>query len=287
MSESDEPTRDLTQLSDLSERDHYALQPLAWLAGGSDRGQRHETNQDALCVAGAETDQGPMAVLVISDGVSTSLGSEAAALAASRAACDHLVAALHGEPDQMTLSAALTTSFDAANRAVQLAPTPGPEPGSCTLIAAIWHRSRVVVGNVGDCRAYWLGDDGEHRLLSTDDSMAQVAVEMGMSREEAERGFHSHAITRWLGPDAADVTPRQEHFQPSGPGWLLVCSDGLWNYASDPADLADVLSGMPLAEGPGRVVQGLLDWANQQGGRDNISVALARLEPVIQGDVRG
>jgi serine/threonine protein phosphatase PrpC len=68
--------------------------------------------------------------------------------------------------------------------------------------------------------------------------------------------------------------------QVATPGWLLVCSDGLWNYASEAsalqvliADVAKTDAGaLPLA------VQ-LVAWANEQGGRDNISVALARHEP--------
>lgn len=289
MSESDEPTRDLTQLSEAPQRDHYLVAPLPWLAGASDRGQRHQTNQDALSVAGVNTEDGQIAVLVISDGVSTSLGAEEAALAAAETASAHLVEVLRSSPDQPTLAAGLTAAFDAASAAVLQAPVAAPEPGSCTLIAAVWHDQRVSVGNVGDSRAYWLGDDGEHRLLSTDDSMAQVAVEMGMSREEAEKGFHSHAITRWLGPGSVDVTPRQVHFQPSSPGWLLVCSDGLWNYASSPDELAAVVAQTPSHE-PTALASHLLDWANAQGGRDNISVAIARIEQVTgagQGAAHG
>ncbi|GAA1377826.1 PP2C family protein-serine/threonine phosphatase [Luteococcus sanguinis] len=283
MSESDEPTRDLRQQSDTQlpseagARDHYVMQPLPWLAGGSDKGLRHETNQDALSIAGRDTADGQVAVLVVSDGVSTSLGAEQAALAATRAASARLVEALAGEPEDDALTVALTSAFELANEAALQAPSPGPEPGSCTLIAAVWNHSKVIVGNVGDCRAYWFGSDGANLRLTTDDSMAQVAVEQGMSREDAEKGIHSHAITRWLGPGANDIAPRQETFQPTSPGWLLVCSDGLWNYASEPDDLATVLHANLTAE-PAGTVENLLAWANEQGGRDNIAVALARVD---------
>jgi len=70
------------------------------------------------------------------------------------------------------------------------------------------------------------------------------------------------------------------------PGWLLVCSDGLWNYCSAAEDLAKVVSQAsatsPALEGaaePLPLARALVAWANAQGGRDNISVALARIHP--------
>jgi len=67
------------------------------------------------------------------------------------------------------------------------------------------------------------------------------------------------------------------------PGWLLVCSDGLWNYCSAAQDLAAVVSQAsttsPEAAEPLPLARALVAWANAQGGRDNISVALARIHP--------
>ena len=71
-------------------------------------------------------------------------------------------------------------------------------------------------------------------------------------------------------------------------GWLLVCSDGLWNYCSAPEDMrvlvhnmVEQVSGGPAGADrdpdPAAVAQALVDFANEQGGRDNITVALARL----------
>ena len=67
-----------------------------------------------------------------------------------------------------------------------------------------------------------------------------------------------------------------------GPGWVLVCSDGLWNYCSEPqrprrpgGDARAARRGAdPLA-----LAAALVDWANAQGGQDNITVALARIDP--------
>ena len=71
--------------------------------------------------------------------------------------------------------------------------------------------------------------------LSLDDSVAQVRIAMGVSREEAENGPQAHAITKWLGRDSPDFSPRPASLTMAAPGWLLVCSDGLWNYVSEAA----------------------------------------------------
>jgi len=61
------------------------------------------------------------------------------------------------------------------------------------------------------------------------------------------------------------------------PGWLLVCSDGLWNYCSAPAALQALLAELATPDrAPLPLATALVDWANAQGGRDNITVALAR-----------
>ena len=67
------------------------------------------------------------------------------------------------------------------------------------------------------------------------------------------------------------------------PGWLLVCSDGLWNYCSEAQDLAALLqktaNTSPASAEPLALAGALVDWANAQGGQDNITVALARIHP--------
>ena len=59
----------------------------------------------------------------------------------------------------------------------------------------------------------------------------------------------------------------------------MVCSDGLWNYCSEAAPLADLVRQTAAAHGgePLATASTLVDWANAQGGQDNITVALARL----------
>ena len=92
--------------------------------------------------------------------------------------------------------------------------------------------------NIGDSRVYWLPDGGPAVQLTVDDSAAQQQIEAGVPRRSPRPSPQAHAITKWLGRDAPDVTPRTGQLEITGPGWLLACSDGLWNYASEPEALA-------------------------------------------------
>jgi len=143
-------------------------------------------------------------------------------------------------------------------------------------VAATVADGLIRVGSIGDSRAYWFGDDGVSWQLTKDDSMAQARMMLGMPREEAERSLQAHSITRWLGRNATDVNPALVELRPDSPGWVVVCSDGLWNYASSPEDLAAVFEEAKKVSGnPVELTESLVAWANSCGGRDNITVALA------------
>jgi serine/threonine protein phosphatase PrpC len=130
--------------------------------------------------------------------------------------------------------------------------------------------------NVGDSRAYWLPDGAPGVQLSVDDSVAQQMIAAGTPRHQAETSAQAHAITKWLGRDARDITPRVGELEVAGSGWVLVCSDGLWNYASEPEALVEQIRASGATD-PATLALALTDWANAQGGIDNITVTLARL----------
>ena len=263
-------------------RDHYTEQPAGWVAGCCDRGVKHHRNEDAIAVA-AEQAPGSRAVLVVCDGVSTSIDSDVASLAGARRARDVLAAGLPeglGTPASRVaaITAAVQRAATEANAAVIAHTATGSEnPASCTLSAAVLDGDLVVFGNVGDSRSYWIPDSGVAVQLSLDDSMAQARIEMGVSREEAETGPHAHAITKWLGRDSPDIDPQTGSMTLEGPGWLLVCSDGLWNYASEADELQGVVARLDTGgTDPLALAEALVRWACERGGKDNISAALAR-----------
>ncbi len=270
-------------------RDHFTEAPAPWVGGVCDIGRRHARNEDAMALAAS---QGPLqsAALVVCDGVSNSTDSHVASLAAARAARDLLDDPLpHGMglPEavlgsiEARLAEAVLRARDAVVRTTSDVTV--ADPPSCTFVAAVIDEGTAVVGNVGDSRAYWLPDAtaSAARQLTVDDSFAAEQIREGAARKQAETGPQAHAITRWLGVDSpGDLTPHTEHLRLDEDGWLLVCSDGLWNYCSDAAALGELVrSTVAQLEGgdPVALAQALVDFANTQGGRDNITVALARV----------
>lgn len=251
------------------------------VACASHIGLRHETNQDAAALG--IDGSGHHIVLVVADGVSSTEGAEECARVASHTARDYLAATMDqglpiNDDDTVTL---FERTFQKAHEAV----VSGSGPiGACTLAAAVATHDRIVVGNIGDTRTYWFPDDGDPVRLSIDDSMAQAQMDLGLSREEAERGMGAHAITKWIGASATDVAPRVMAYKPQQSGWLLVCSDGLWNHVPDAGDfarlMADLVSKAHTDDhghaSPAGVADGLIAYANNCGGHDNITVALWR-----------
>ena len=251
------------------------------VACASHIGLRHETNQDAAALG--IDGSGHHIVLVVADGVSSTEGAEECARVASHTARDYLTATMDqglpiNDDDTVTL---FERTFQKTHEAV----VSGSGPiGACTLAAAVATHDRIVVGNIGDTRTYWFPDDGDPIRLSIDDSMAQAQMDLGLSREEAERGIGAHAITKWIGASATDVAPRVMAYQPQQSGWLLVCSDGLWNHVPDAGDFARLMAD-PVSKAhtddhghasPAGVADGLIAYANNCGGHDNITVALWR-----------
>jgi serine/threonine protein phosphatase PrpC len=266
-------------------RDHMTAQPAPWVAAVSDRGRRHHRNEDAMALA-ADARPGSWAALVVCDGVSTSESSDVASLAAAGAARDVLARERGaGLASGRSLAALAQTRITAAGAAAAKAvatATPhdhGESPPSCTFVAALVEGPAVTVGNVGDSRAYWVPDDGTALALTVDDSVAAELVADGVPREQAESGPMAHAITRWLGVDSDDQAPTISRLEVEGPGWLLLCSDGLWNYCSEAAPLGRMVQDAAGSTGsdPAAMADALVNWANEQGGKDNITVALARL----------
>ena len=272
---------------------HFLVRPYPWAAGVSDKGLSHPKNQDFLAIAaGHDAQDRPFAVVAVSDGVSTSAHSAQAATIAARESAASLSQTLcDAQSAPGDAQRQMRTAFRCANEAVLAASGTG-HPGSwaCTLVVASWWHGRVVVGSVGDSRCYWFPDQGQARLLSTDDSLAQARIELGVARQVAESGAQAHAILKWLGPGCGECEPTLQTLRPSGDGWLIVCSDGLWNYASAADDLgavvAELQASMHDPTPPAcALAQGLADWANAQGGRDNVTVAAVRVTTPPAGPV--
>ena len=250
-------------------RDHIEQTGLG-IAAVTDRGKRHHRNEDAFAFSVAA--DGAVGA-VVCDGVSTSVDPDEASLAAVDAALAELAANGGLSPEERHEKA--FAAARAAVLAVEWTPHPELSPPSCTYLAATVEGSVVELANLGDCRAYWLPAEGEPDVLTRDDSWAAEQVESGaMTEEEAYAAEKAHSITRWLAIDGdAEWRPRRARFEAPGAGRLLLCSDGLWNYALRPDQVA-------AAAGEGdlpTVARRLVDHANGAGGSDNITVVVVEL----------
>jgi serine/threonine protein phosphatase PrpC len=253
-----------------SGRDHFELDR-ALLAGVTDRGLRHARNEDAMALATADAPGGPVAIAVVCDGVSTSPRPDDASLAAAQASVRALLASARRGDDPA--EASLAAVYSAHQALIGLAAT-GEAP-STTYISAVIGSDAVTVCWLGDSRAYWLSTGPDVARLSTDDSLAEEMVAQGaMNEAEALASPQAHVITRWLGADLIEPEPHVVRFEPPGPGVVLVCSDGLWNYRPDGAGLAELALPAAFTDPLGTAAE-LVKFALDAGGMDNITVVLA------------
>ncbi|UNZ19305.1 PP2C family serine/threonine-protein phosphatase [Streptomyces sp. 891-h] len=260
------------------DRDHME-RALDTVAAASDRGLRHHRNEDFFAIAETTTSQGtPATFAVICDGVSSATRPDEASAAAAEAASTSLCQALpQGRHPQQAMHEALVAASDAVNALAADAPVePSKNAPACTVVGALSADGILTVGWIGDSRAYWVPDDrsAPPARLTEDDSWAAQMVAAGlMSETEAYADPRAHAITGWLGADAYEIDPHTASFKPDQPGVVVVCTDGLWNYAESAEEMAAAVPPDALTR-PLQSAQHLVGYALDGGGHDNVTVAV-------------
>jgi serine/threonine protein phosphatase PrpC len=238
-------------------------------AAVSDVGLTHERNEDAFFVDTGSTRM----IAVVCDGVSSSVAPDVAARVAADAAGGVLRDGVSARDAETSMRAAVA----AAQRAVQLIPwAPGPDrhAPSCTFVGVVVDGNRLTLASVGDSRAYWVGDD-EAALLTQDDSWMEEQITAGfLDGQTAAADPRAHMITNWLGADAPGDPLRVTTFVPSGRGRLVLCTDGLWNYAPSPGEVAGLVTGAGHDTSAVAVAAALVNFALEAGGHDNVTVAV-------------
>jgi serine/threonine protein phosphatase PrpC len=260
------------------DRDEAQLGRIALI---TDRGLVHARNEDAAAAGMvADSDPGrPYAIAVaVCDGVSTSAAAQLAAVAASKAGVGSMLAALAAS--RSAHAAVLAGLADAAKAAAAAGtPTDPSTAPSCTYTAAAVVPTsegavQITIGNVGDTRAYWLPEPPlTAQQLTVDDSVAQELITAGAAAESEAVQRGAHTLTRWLGADSEPQPWSDASLQTitaTGPGSLLMCTDGLWNYLPDPTDIARLCTGTDSTA----TARALVDHALHEGGHDNVTVAV-------------
>lgn len=225
------------------------------VVGISDKGLRHHRNEDSMALRPAVTPDGvDTVVAVVCDGVSTSERPDEGSAAAVAAAARFLLAAVASGTDPVEATRAAVRAADEAV-AERASDSDHGNPPACTIVTAVVG-AEVTVGWLGDSRAYWLNERTSSKQLTLDD---------------AENG--SHAISAWLGADSGRPEPHVVQYAPGGPGVVLVCSDGLWNYVEAAEDLAALVLPLALTD-PHAAAERLVQTALDGGGHDNITVVV-------------
>src|SRR3954468_16998911 len=237
-------------------------------ASKTDVGRQRHTNEDNLY------DQPPL--FAVADG----MGGAQAGEVASEMAIGEFVAERDSEAPA---GAQLEQIAKAANRKIwDRAQSDTCHAGmGTTLTAAMVDGHSVAVGHVGDSRLY-LYRDGEIERMTRDHSLVEEFVRQGkLTPEQAEKHPQRSVITRALGPENSVEV---DTFRiPARPGDVyLLCSDGLSGMVGDD-DLASILG---AGEDLDSTARKLIDAANDNGGRDNITAVLFKLDDDGTGDPR-
>jgi PPM family protein phosphatase len=142
-----------------------------------------------------------------------------------------------------------------------------------TLVLGVFQDGRLMLGHIGDSRCYRLRG-GELSQITRDHSLLQEQMDAGLiTAEQAATSSNKNLVTRALGVEDAVLLEVNEHRVEPGDIYLM-CSDGLSDMVDD-GSIAEILgSDAPLEQKAAQMV----DAANANGGRDNISVLLARAD---------
>jgi protein phosphatase len=249
--------------------------------GLTDVGSVRQYNEDAILV---DPDFG---IVAVADG----MGGHRAGEVASRMATTivdaqlrahvgvaHSVASLHSP------TVAVRESIVQANRAIyEAAQADASRRGMGTTIAvAFFQANQAVLGHVGDSRIYRLRD-GRLQLLTRDDSLLRDQVELGViDTADAAYSHNRSLVTRALG--VGSHAEPHVHATDTAPGDLfLLCSDGINEMVED-ADIELILNS--LRANLALAARHLLQAAQDNGGRDNLSLVLARIR-ARRGDGAG
>jgi protein phosphatase len=229
-------------------------------------GQVRDNNEDAILV------DDELGLYAVADGIGGHLAGEVAAQLALAVLSDSLTEerqrlerARRADDAEAVLTLAQEL-VERANRAVYESSVADETKHGmgCTLTALITINERVVIAHVGDSRALRIRA-GQLEQLTDDHTIAQLLMSRGLLEGPPTFAFH-HALCRAVGIESQVAVDVSEVSIERGDRFLL-CSDGLTRYTEDPQQLAPLLEG-EVAHAPTRLV----DFANDAGGGDNVSV---------------
>lgn len=242
-----------------------------YLALVSDVGRHHPVNQDNGIVGRSPSGN---VIMVVADGVSSSDRADVASATAVAAAYEALLQTTADEPGPEAVQRAVAIAH-AAVMEIPYTSTRKEEPET-TIVLALIRGGVATIAWVGDSRVYTV-HPGYARLITRDDSWLADALEQGiMTPEQAMADVRSHAITQCLGMLADPIRIHVRTVKLDPDTWVLLCSDGLWNYFDKPAAMAQTVNSAGEEADAFELCQYMVKLANHAGGHDNITIGAYR-----------
>ena len=262
------------------------------VAAQTDIGRRKRKNEDSFGVFQEDTPNLQLfqegGLLCVADGLGGHIGGEIASKLAVSMIKDALSRSPEPPPsdseaaeeDPQGYLAVLRGAFQRANDSIhrtnQDLMSDG-RPMGTTLLAVLVVPKRAYIGNVGDSRCYHVRD-GEIIARTEDHSWVDEQVKLGlMSKAEAEVDSRKNMVTRCIGTHPeVEMDTYVWHLVPGD--MLLLCTDGLVNMVKD----SDIKAQFARNSAPAEIVHNLVEMANENGGKDNITVIVADISPSLR-----
>lgn len=245
----------------------------------SDLGSVRENNEDKFDVL-EPVEPGVLATKGRMYGVADGMGGHSAGQIASELALKTLIRAYYADP-RTEIERSLRDSVARANIAVfeDAQTVPERQGMGTTLTAVVVHEDKLHVIHVGDSRAYFLRGNSI-RQITSDHSWVAEQVRLGaMTLDEALGSPLRNIILRSVGT-ADSIEPDYFVEDACAGDSVLICSDGLTTHLDD-SDIVRYASSDSLdAIGPSVAALRMVELANSRGGRDNITVVLARIDSI-------
>jgi len=234
----------------------------------TDIGLKRKTNQDFVFVSEEPVGKLPN-LFIVADG----MGGHNAGDFASKHSVDKFVSHVKESTSELPISI-ITEAIEATNEYI-IEKTEHNEElkgmGTTFVVATIYD-DHMYVANIGDSRLYVIDDN--IRQITKDHSLVQEMVEKGkIDQDDANSHPNKNVITRAIGASKRIVADFFEVNLQKG-NIVLMCSDGLTNMLSDKEIMSIVINNLNRLD---IAIQSLVDRANEQGGKDNISIIIVKL----------
>ena len=238
-------------------------------SGNTDIGRKRKTNQDSFYM-GLETK-----LFVVADGMGGHNGGDIASQMAIKTLPEYVIKNLNMEPVLL-----LTGSIKESNRTIKnFGENHSDLVGMGTTIVCFFFKGQnIYIGNVGDSRAYLINQKRIFQL-SRDHSLVQEKLNYGIyNREQAALDPQKNVLVRTVGFED-DVDVDIFVYKVNKNDIFLCCSDGLHGKVSDEDILYLINKHIPdpvvaTQADADKVIQALIDLANDNGGQDNITAIL-------------